>query len=238
MNAKKSNLHTAWKYFFLLPLLILLACLLNKPVVYGQSDKKVKKENPTNAKQNINVETKQDVNVESKQNVEVNTNQNVNVDTKQEVNVNTKQNIKVDTKQNINVDVKTNPNINVNVNTKNQKGFVVNGELELEGSWFATIKGDKVNIQFRNDDDDNNNFNNNTSFKLSELPELPRGSAGTFKITREAGTMEFTGKFDGDQGMGKFKFVPNKQYAEEMNKEIDEKLSDHDLMVFFFVDIK
>src|SRR4249919_2318214 len=29
MNAKKSNLHTAWKYFFLLPVLVLFACLLN-----------------------------------------------------------------------------------------------------------------------------------------------------------------------------------------------------------------
>jgi len=239
MNAKKSNLHTAWKYFFLLPVLVLFASLLNEPFAYGQTDKKVKKENTTNSKQNINVDKKQDVNIESKQNIELNTNENVNVETNQDVNVNTKQNIKVDTKQNINVDVKTNPKVNVDVNVKSDaKGFVVNGELDLEGSWFATIKGDKVNIQFRNDDDDNNNFNNNTSFKLSELPELPRGSAGTFKITREAGTMEFTGKFEGDQGMGKFKFVPNKQYAEEMNREIDEKLNDRDLMVFFFVDIK
>jgi hypothetical protein len=239
MNAKKSNLHTAWKYFFLLPVLVLFASLLNEPFAYGQTDKKVKKENTTNSKQNINMDKKQDVNIESKQNIELNTNENVNVETKQDVNVNTKQNIKVDTKQNINVDVKTNPKVNVDVNVKSDaKGFVVNGELDLEGSWFATIKGDKVNIQFRNDDDDNNNFNNNTSFKLSELPELPRGSAGTFKITREAGVLELTGKFDGDQGMGKYKFVPNKQYAEEMNREIDEKLSDRDLMVFFFVDIK
>jgi beta-lactamase regulating signal transducer with metallopeptidase domain len=30
MNAKKSNVHTAWKYFFLLPLMVLLyACLMS-----------------------------------------------------------------------------------------------------------------------------------------------------------------------------------------------------------------
>src|SRR6187402_1915386 len=36
MNKKRSNLHTAWKYFFLLPVFAFLACLLNEPVAYGQ----------------------------------------------------------------------------------------------------------------------------------------------------------------------------------------------------------
>lgn len=232
MNAKKSNLHTAWKYFFLLPVLVLFASLLNEPFAYGQTDKKVNKDIQVESKQNVNVNTNQEVKVNNKQEVNSNTNQNVKVDTKQNINVDTKQSINVDTKQNINVDT------DIKVNSKNAKGIVVNGEMDLEGSWFATIKGDKVNMQFRNDDDEHNSFNNNSSFKLSELPELPRGSAGTFKITREAGVLELTGKFEGDQGMGKYKFVPNKQYAEEMNKELDETLKDRDLMVFFFVDIK
>jgi len=230
MNAKKSNLHTAWKYFFLLPVLVLFACLLNEPFAYGQTDTKVNKDIQVENKQNINVNSNQDVKVNTKQNVNTNNNQNITVDTKQNINVDTKQNINVDTKQSINVDTK--------VNTKNEKGIVVNGEMDLEGSWFATIKGDKVNMQFRNDDDEHNSFNNNSTFKLSELPELPRGSSGTFKITRDAGVLELTGKFEGDQGMGKYKFVPNKQYAEEMNKELDETLKDRDLMVFFFIDIK
>src|SRR6185503_17428210 len=38
MNSKRSNLHTAWKYFFLLPVFAFLACLLNEPVAYGQND--------------------------------------------------------------------------------------------------------------------------------------------------------------------------------------------------------
>src|SRR5687767_11097476 len=32
MNTKRSNLHTAWKYFFLVPVLVFLACLLNEPL--------------------------------------------------------------------------------------------------------------------------------------------------------------------------------------------------------------
>src|SRR6187551_1399836 len=46
MNKKRSNLHTAWKYFFLLPVFAFLACLLNEPVAIGQkagkSEKSVK----------------------------------------------------------------------------------------------------------------------------------------------------------------------------------------------------
>ena len=37
MNAKKSNVHTIWKYFFLLPLLVLFVCLFNEPVVKSQN---------------------------------------------------------------------------------------------------------------------------------------------------------------------------------------------------------
>ena len=35
MNSKRSSLHTVWKYFFLLPVLSLLVCALNKPAALG-----------------------------------------------------------------------------------------------------------------------------------------------------------------------------------------------------------
>src|SRR5215471_10789324 len=44
MNSKRSNLHTAWKYFFLIPVLAFLACLLNEPIASGQDVKKAKAE--------------------------------------------------------------------------------------------------------------------------------------------------------------------------------------------------
>src|SRR5258705_1933393 len=43
MNRKRSNLHTAWKYFFLLPVFAFLACLLNEPMAYGQDSQKAGK---------------------------------------------------------------------------------------------------------------------------------------------------------------------------------------------------
>ncbi len=157
MNAKKSNMHTAWKYFFLLPLMVLFASLFNEPIVKSQTatPKPIVKANP-----------------------------------------------KVET------------------------------EIKTEGNWFATIKGDKINFQFKNDDD-KSSYNGN-SFLLSEFSNLPRDKRGTFTLAREAGIMEFTGKFDGDKGMGEYKFTPDKGYSGLMNKEGIELKDEWRCNVFLF----
>jgi hypothetical protein len=113
----------------------------------------------------------------------------------------------------------------------------VNSRMKYTGNWFATIKNEKVNIQFKNDDDDSYN-SSNTTFLLSELGVLPQDKQGTFSINREAGTMEFTGKFEGNKGMGDYKFVPNKSFIDVMNKEGIDLDKDDDLLVFFMIDIK
>jgi hypothetical protein len=173
MNTKRSNLHTAWKYFFLLPVFGFLACLLNEPVVYGQ----------TNEKENLKNETENEKNAEK----------------------------------------------------KSERG------METEGYWFAVIKDDKMNVRFSDeklDDEKSGKSWNGTTFKLSELGALPKGTAGTFNITREAGTMQMTGKFEGNTGMGTYKFVADKAYVDYMNKELKEDLDDDDQMAFFFINIK
>jgi hypothetical protein len=169
MNAKKSNVHTGWKYFFLLPLLVFFASVLNRPVVYAQE--------PTAKKEKIKGEK--------------------------------------------------GPGKNMNIS----------GNLATEGQWFATIKDGQISIQFKQDENDASL--NQSSFDLSLFPNLPRGgAAGTFKLTREAGTMEFNGKFEGDQGMGRYKFIGDKDYAAQMARETGEELDDQDQMVFFFIDVK
>ena len=169
MNTKRSNLHTAWKYFFMLPIFAFLACLLNEPVVYGQ----------TNEKENLKNEK--------------------------------------------------------NAEKKSERG------IETKGYWFAVIKDEKVSIRFSDeqiDDEKSGNSWNGSSFKLSELGTLPKGTSGTFNITREAGTMQMTGKFEGNTGMGTYKFVADKSYVDYMNKELKETLDDDDQMAFFFINIK
>ena len=173
MNTKRSNLHTAWKYFFLLPVFAFLACLLNEPAARAQGNQNSAK-NEKSEKNEIN----------------------------------------------------------------NHRG------METEGYWFAIIKDDKVNIRFSDEKlDGENDFKskhsyNGTTFKLAELGTLPKGTSGTFNIAREAGTMQMTGKFEGNTGMGTYKFVADKAYVDYMNKELKETLDDDDQMAFFFINIK
>ncbi len=159
MNSKKSNVHTTWKYFFLVPLMVLFACLFNQPAAQSQ---------PLNSKG------------ESKQNV------------------------------------------------------IVGDEMKTDGNWFAVIKGDSIEISFKSDEHNNSSH----TFQLRELSSIPRDKQGDFTLTREAGTMNFNGKFEGDKGMGTYKFTANKDYSTAMNKEGLDIKKDNDLMVFFLINIK
>jgi beta-lactamase regulating signal transducer with metallopeptidase domain len=162
MNAKRSNVHTAWKYFFILPLLVLFVCLLNEPVAVGQSNSASKKDKGEKIKHSQGMET--------------------------------------------------------------------------EGAWFATIKDDKVSIQFKNDDDDNSL--NSTTFLLTELKGLQKEGSGTFSIEREAGSMQFTGRFEGNAGMGRYKFTSNKAFADFLRTEGINDSDEKDMMAYFIVDVK
>jgi bla regulator protein blaR1 len=175
MNSKRSNVHTAWKYFFLLPVLAFLTCVLNEPVAKGQTPD-VKREKSETSK------------------------------------------------------------------VKSEKDITNHG-MQTEGYWFAIIKDDKVNIRFSDEKLEDDDFNSHHShsgstFKLSELGTLPKGTQGTFNITREAGKMELTGKFEGNTGMGTYEFTADKDYVDYMNNELKENLDDDDQMAFFFINIK
>ncbi|MBF4491209.1 M56 family metallopeptidase [Flavobacterium sp. MR2016-29] len=159
MNSKKSNVHTTWKYFFLVPLMVLFACLFNQPAAQSQT---------LNSKE----ESKEDAGIQ-------------------------------------------------------------NG-MKTDGNWFAVIKGNTIEITFKSDENDNSSSN----FQLSEISSLPRDKQGEFTLTREAGTMLFKGKFEGDKGMGTYKFTPNASYSTAMAKEGIDLKNDEDLMVFFMINIK
>ncbi|WP_348822342.1 M56 family metallopeptidase [Flavobacterium aestuarii] len=159
MNSKKSSVHTTWKYFFLLPLLILFVCLFNQPAAQSQ-------------------------------------------------------------------------NLNLNDEPKEQSN-IQNG-MDTEGSWFAVIKGNTVNIQFKSGEDNNSS----TAFQLSELKGFTKDMKGEFTLTREAGTMYFEGKFEGNNGMGTYKFTADKNFAKDLAKEGVTVSDESDLMIFFMVNVK
>ncbi len=161
MNAKRSSVHSAWKYFFLFPLLILFASVLNEPVATARNTVIIKTE---------------------------------------------------------------------------KHGAHADSSIQNEGYWFATIRGDKINLHFTQDENDHQN-ENNSEFLLSDFPNLPKNAKGDFKLTREAGTMNFKGKFDSNQGMGKYQFMPDATFGNFMSTQGISKIDDNDLMTFFFWNI-
>ncbi|MEO7215040.1 M56 family metallopeptidase [Mucilaginibacter sp.] len=160
MNAKKSNIHTAWKYLFLVPMMAFLVCALNEPAASSiiKTVSTVVKPNVTDATRN-------------------------------------------------------------------------------EGNWKATIKGNKLDLKLYEGDEDKNHMSN-SDFLVSEFTALPMGQEGAFKLTREAGTMQFTGRFDGTKGSGKYKFTPDAAFNSYLRSEGVTGISSDDEMAFFFLNIK
>jgi len=164
MNAKRSNIHTMWKYFMLMPLLAVLVCGLNKPIAAAQ--------------QVINITNGQ------------------------------MQRVKIDFSH---------------------------------GQWFASIKKDKIEMEFRADDnDENHSWTSSHTFDLKDFPNLPKENKADFTLAREAGTVVFNGKFDGDQGYGHYKFTVNKDFkafvAKQDIKGMDADVDD-DYFSFFMANV-
>ena len=205
MNAKKSNLNTSWKYFFLLPMFAFFACLLNQPMAQDKNSNKNTATKPTNA-----------------QNPKKATNA-----------TNAKPATKATNAQNPKpVEVKKNKNVKSNENKNHD------GDIATEGYWNATIKGEKIQFQLCGTPECDKNSFSGTSFSLSDFPSLPRTADADFKLTRDAGTMHFKGRFEGNDGKGSYKFVSDKAYIDYMNQQHLGKLEDEDFMTFFMVNIQ
>jgi hypothetical protein len=158
MNAKRSNIHTTWKYFFLLPLMAFLMCAFNEPMASRRP-----------------------------------------------------------------------------VTLKSETNFIT-ADSNDEGTWTATIKGNKLDVQFNSNGD--KNHMSNSDFLVSEFTSLPRTNNADFKLIREAGTMNFNGKFDGNKGSGHYKFVANAEYTKYLQSQGINNIEKNDEMAFFMINIK
>ncbi|HEX8327199.1 MAG TPA: hypothetical protein VF629_06645 [Hymenobacter sp.] len=109
--------------------------------------------------------------------------------------------------------------------------------LATEGVWQADVRPNGIQMRFEKEGYAGKGVNG-TSFSESEFSRLPREQPGAFTLTREAGTMEFTGKFDGNKGQGRYRFVANPTYRATMQKVVADDLNDLDQMTLFFVNAK
>jgi beta-lactamase regulating signal transducer with metallopeptidase domain len=110
-------------------------------------------------------------------------------------------------------------------------------DAEVEGFWFAARDGDNMNMDFKVTKKDHNWNYNSLNIPIKDLSSLPRKQKGDFTLTRDAGTILFNGKFDGDEGLGRFKLKPNKDYVALLQKEGIEEIEIHELLGLLLMDV-
>lgn len=109
-------------------------------------------------------------------------------------------------------------------------------QISNKGTWFATIKNDKISIRLEDEEGENNYVNHD--FLLTEFKNLPTTEKGTFSLARDAGTIHFTGKFDGKTGMGSYEFIADDSFFSFLEKEGVSTSREKDGMVFFMTKLK
>ena len=85
---------------------------------------------------------------------------------------------------------------------------------EIEGSWVARLKDDKVRLSFTMFDEDNfrGEWNSTEYFEKDEFSGMQFDTEHEFSLNRDAGSMKLFGKISDVRGYGDFTFEPNKEF--------------------------
>jgi hypothetical protein len=103
----------------------------------------------------------------------------------------------------------------------------------VEGNWSATVNGSIITIEFKSAAFDGGRWADTTDFRLSDLSSLPKGEKGSFSLTRDAGTVVFTGKFEDKKGTGAYIFTLNKAFAASLANSGVTTVNDLEGFAFF-----
>ena len=109
--------------------------------------------------------------------------------------------------------------------------------LTPSGIWSADIEGDEICFHFDHSDRRRNNYWMQTRcFPRSVFGKLPTGQDGIFTLEREAGTIEFRGKFEGNEGLGRHTFTPKASFTQYMSGQGYSGLKDQTVFSLFLLD--
>ena len=93
----------------------------------------------------------------------------------------------------------------------------------ITGEWRASVKEkspDKIHLSFERRTENGGRNQNGSSYSYSDLQGLSRENAQngkvSFRLVREAGTIECEGTFVNGSGSGTFTFTPNRGFIEAM----------------------
>jgi len=106
-----------------------------------------------------------------------------------------------------------------------------------DGSWFITTTDGKLWFELKAEEDDHS-WSHSMTVDKSEINPFPGMGNVSFKLTREAGTMSFTGQFDGQQGFGHFHFQGDEVYFKAMTEMGVEDLDSRRQISLFLSNVK
>lgn len=101
--------------------------------------------------------------------------------------------------------------------------YVIVAQTAVTGDWKADTKSDKpdkINISFERRTSNGGRNQNGSTYDFSDLQGLTREQTQngnvSFRIAREAGTIECQGAFTNGRGSGTFQFTPNQAFIDSM----------------------
>lgn len=254
MNSKRSSRHTIWKYFFLLPILTILVCTLNKPAAFGQAAATTATTTTATAARATTTTatvatTALTANPDTTRPVAHSADSPAIAEPAIDAESATPVVAATPTPVTATATVSAQPAVSVSVDATPAVSGVGsihisshgNGIIDLkEGSWFVTTEGDRLNFELKSGegDDDNNNWHSSFTVEKSEINPFPGQGTVEFKLVREAGTIVFKGQFDGKQGFGHFQFTPDETYFNAAKQLGVEDLEEHNKGTFFILNIK
>jgi len=238
MNSKRSSGRTIWKYFFLLPMFTALVLLLNKPAVYSQApgpskNKKAVAAAPAVAPAPAVVASPVVVVVPAV------------VDT-----------VVPAAASEPAIATAPVPPITMSISPVASVSplpalapmpavgpipaeTVMPSDTVKDGAWFVTTSDSKLVFELKADDNDENHFWSSTlRVEKKEINPFPGAGNVSFRLVRDAGTMEFTGQFDGQQGFGHFHFQGDDGYFKALQQMGVEDVEGRRQLSFFIANVK
>ena len=101
--------------------------------------------------------------------------------------------------------------------------YVIVAQSVITGEWTAEIKkekSDKIHLSFERKTERGGRNQHGSDFTFEDLQGLSRGETqngkASFRLVREAGTIECEGSFVNGRGSGTFRFTGNQSYVDAM----------------------
>ncbi|MFM9947238.1 MAG: M56 family metallopeptidase [Saprospiraceae bacterium] len=116
----------------------------------------------------------------------------------------------------------------------NDSGF------DPSGLWQGTIEGNEVCMVFNKNlskEKKHGSWSSSSCFKKEEFDALPTGKEGEFHLAREAGKMTLTGKFDNNEGYGRFTFAGDPGFKAYLEQNGLDAPDEEEMVHLFFANI-